>query len=1019
MVLPEVIFALTEVADRQARFSLKLNNATPALTLVKAFIVYGDNGPQPKKSLIIDIAGTGDTDPILDFTNLAAGTLITHTIRDLINGDKHSFRAQLVMRDSNNLVTIVESAVINGVTPAGAPGAPVLLLATATGDRSFKIKIARHTLDNGSPIQFVELYLSRAQDPLTGEVLNEIITKSFPYASMYISDGFNEWLEVHFGEADGITPDSEFEATAVFVSAFGVSPLSNVQNTRANSTPNPLTGLAGVGGDRNVLVNFLSPNNSSIANILGLIAIDQDNSISKLATMYFKFNGAGFDKVNDKDAFGTTGYAMKDSVAKFITIGNLINNIPFKFKFALVNTFGIGDLSQEVGFQAQSPPSQVVDLVLMKHTVTGPLLSAFNTAQNEVDSTGTFAKLQAFKLQFQDPLLNWAPNSTKYVITQFFADSTASAVKSAVAKFMLTSPDVRTAEEILLSQDAVLLKVKAVASANSLSAWTAMTSASKLAACNNSIALTDAMTLYYKIQAYTAAEMAKGALTINDDESLSRTWDSFVDGSRVLSLFTGTTVTVNVVASIVNAITLSVISSPVATITRFLSDSTNNLKPVIVSALVGNGEIDVTIGQMSNNQGFKNPIYLFTLISGINSQSAQFTAPVDTDGYGREFKISLAKDLFLAITNGSTYTLTVSILDKIDLFSGDLVSFGTESRIGLTPQGKIASLVVRDTVDTINRRLQVVAPSLIELAGTTISQIAIYQIKESAFPRASALLLTQAQIVSSLVGANQPALTIAGADCVNDLVRGYIISAADITAGKLYGQTIAGNTAGDFTYLVWRVVSNTVESSSDYIIGPNLQYFNTPSPVTALVAVNKLGALNVSWEASSNDGRNSNGANLKPYIVERWSGGLLEQSYSTLVLFFSIPSTDTIIGKVYIVKVYAQSKDTNTDGSFMTSTAVTSAAVTAAKAVTLLQAVIAADGRSVSFQFNNNGSSIQKAFIAATTLLGNEHMLIPSITQTSLSPIVLVLTELAANDKIAGGFGVFSDSADGLGFIAY
>ena len=151
--LASVALTLTEVLDQAATFTITFAIASPTpLTLVKAYIVWTNDLSRPQQEFIVDIPETETKDAIPNFTNLVAGLPVDFTIKGLSNGVPKNFRAEVILRDGSNAVSIINSSNVEAI-PIGVPDRPTIITTLSAGVTSFIVRVARHTNDGGNNIQ--------------------------------------------------------------------------------------------------------------------------------------------------------------------------------------------------------------------------------------------------------------------------------------------------------------------------------------------------------------------------------------------------------------------------------------------------------------------------------------------------------------------------------------------------------------------------------------------------------------------------------------------------------------------------------------------------------------------------------------------------------------------------------------------------------------------------------------------------------------------------------------------------
>ena len=1037
--LASVALTLKDVLDQAATFTITFANASPTpLTLVKAYIVWTNDLSRPQQEFIVDIPETETKDAIPNFTNLVAGLPVDFTIKGLSNGVPKNFRAEVILRDGSNAVSIINSSNVEAI-PIGVPDRPTIITTLSAGVTSFIVRVARHTNDGGNNIQKLIINLSRKNND-SGDVVNSLSSKVFDYSPMYTplrtdADGnefFSEYFDCLFNSSDGITSDDEFFACGSFANNDEVSPFSDAVECRPDCKAQAPTSITSIGSDSKVEVTFTGPANASVGLIRGFILSDEDTTDDKFLEQFYSYTGDSFVQVADSTSFGS-GFPMKDSATKqkFI-IAKLINNKTYTFKFAMVSEYGTGTKSAAFSVAAQTPPGPVEDLKIVRSTLSGADTGTLGASQNSLDSGAAYSKLIPFEFQFKDPRPDgWAISNTKYIITQLQADDNDSALQSALAKF--SNDAARTDAEKLLPQEVVLQKIKTLSASKSYLDWNVLNASQKTELSQASPALEAALVLFYKIKTYVASTTtaANNNNVIVDNISASQKWSTYSNGGKLWALPAGVSVKFSVVPKIVTASgSGSDIDGPESVLEAIITESSSTVQPVF-TATAQDSDIILKLALIPKIHGYKNSSYTISVedqsspTSG-SSQSVTYTPQYDALGYPKAAKLSLVKDLLFAITNGVGYKVSASVNSRNDPFDGARVFFPIRQSGTTTPTGKADPIRFSTVVDTTSLRFQTIAPSESNMRGGDLSSSALdfYQVKTSDLPIASARAMTQDQLSAYLSGKGT-ALTIAGAAAVNDLDLGYIISQVDKDADKKYGQSITGNTAGSTNFLISRVNTGNASSRSDWAISDSYQYYAAPNPVTDLVVTNKDGALPITFKVPTNDGRgNDQGLNVDNYSVERWSGGVKEQVYTALTNSFTIPSFDTTIGKVYYIRVYAISKDKDTRGEPLSSTVTVSSPITSATALTLGLPTITADGRGVVLPVNNNGSIIKEAFIGVSTLQGKEifKVLTNASNFVGLGNVSFTFTTgdgLADGDRVVSGIIVPSDSTGRLFYASF
>jgi hypothetical protein len=1068
--MSSVTLTLSSAGDQLAHLTVTPTLAQGA-TLLKAMIVIANETDRPKVLNVVDVPKyleAGIEIPAKPyFTNLAAGTAQIIPFTNLHNGSKHTAKFQMLVK-SGNTTSVVESSAV-AFTPSGAASAPSILstVADPTDDAKFTVRIARHASDGGSHIQNVIFYLSKPDDG-KGTEINNILTKIVDYSSMYtqnpVTKEYPQWFEATFGGydaatqtyLDGIEADSNYEITAVFQNATALSAMSEPVMSKSRNTPNAATALVGSGADGQVTVNGTSPNNNFVAPIRGLIVYDQ-NVIEddRLAPVYYSFDGTSFTKTVDLDSM-SAGFPLKDSEKFSFVISSLLNNVMYSFKVNFVSTNGKGDESAAFSVKAKKAPSAPNKAKVARYTPSSavpaeaPDASTLSGYQAALDSTSRYARVMALKFTWEDPLEDWATSSTKYTSSLVSADVKTAAIEAALIRFVQPaniagSDDQRTNAEKLLSNDTVLANITNIANTVSLTQWTGYNASQKSSVCGGSVQMLAAMTLFFAMVNFVKTQSDAAPIIINDDATASQEW------SRVVYTLTGATVKHSVTASIVDGTAL--ITSPAAVIETGTADAIADAAVNIATATAKNGDVELVLDRMLKPLGWTGVVYNILVTSSSGQQSVTYTPAYDTYGYAKKSTIMLARDLAVGLTNGVAVTLSVGTEALVDPISGNLVNLSRTTSSSVTPVGKAVAPTFSTVVDQLNLRMQIKKPVL---NGAALDKMQFALVREQDLPAAQAATMSESQletyytalpIGSKLEFGSTTAAPAGSPTGVNDgLASGeyragydYLISNATFQANLTalpkdkvnHGHSMNISAAdGKIYYVLSRVTSTTASSSSDFAVSEPFSFYSAPSDIDAnkLSVKNVDGSLAANWEIPSNDGFGSAlGLKIINYIVELFSGGVKLQTYTSTTNSFNVPNTDTVIGQGYTIKVVAQNIYTDADGKNLKSALpATSSPITAATTVNLAVPAIAADGKSISFGFTPNGSTIENMIVFAALDDGSDKFYsIPSASlATATSPIVVNSSagqlNLTAAQKIVSGLVVLTDTtANGIKFTQF
>jgi hypothetical protein len=511
MATPTATLNFSSVGDAFLIFTASLTKGI--MTKIKsAAVVYGDNGPKPKRQAIVDIPETETSEAIDNLSKLFNGIGIDVKVDNLVNGIKHYFFLEVIGQTNDGNFIRAVSNPSRAATPVGRPNPPVTLSSAATGKQSFNVRVARHTNDGGAQIKKVLAYYSLPINS-NGETVNEIKSKEFDYTDMYTKneDGYYpEWLDLEFTSNDEIVQDTLYELTFAYANDHYQSEDSDVTMVKPSNTPGPALSPNSVGSDRQATVKFTSPSNASFAPVLGVALLDQA-SANPLATRYYRFNSDGtLSSVASVTNFGTTGFLMKSNNATLYSfvVDRLINNADYSFKMVVYNINGEGDQSAAFIVRAQAPPSAVTDLRAFRYVDPNwgftPYYSA--KANAELDLNTSLIKSVAVEVTFSDPLENWPThdNSNRVESYKVFAishDATEAAEITAVKRFFgvnNTGASSVNAEKALDANE-IIGRIRSVAAGTSLASWNGLNEAQKLSLCNTSVQLRAAMHEYYKV----------------------------------------------------------------------------------------------------------------------------------------------------------------------------------------------------------------------------------------------------------------------------------------------------------------------------------------------------------------------------------------------------------------------------------------------------------------------------------------------------------------------------------------
>ena len=1040
MPSPSVILTTLLVGDSTATVTVTPSDFT-GHTILKANFLVNDIRLAPVVIAVENVATKvvdGVTIAAIPYlSNLSAGQAIDYPLTNLVNGGITAVKLQILFKNTSTGITSIYHSASLSLTPSGQPDAPVLSMTMPNpdDDTSFIVRALRHTNDGGSKISSIVLLLSKPFDKATGLQVNTTIEKSFDWSSMYTpinpeTNEYPEYLDLTFTAADGITADTDYEGTALFVNATSISPLSSPLMTKPRNTSNAITGLVGTGSNASVTVNATSPNNTFVARITGLVLNDQNaDEAKRLAPRYYSWNGIGFIPVDGIVDFGV-GFPMGISKPISWVIAGLLNNVDYSLKATLYNLNGKGDESVAFSVKAKQAPSPPTKHAVQRFTPQSMTVDMLN-AQASVDNTMNFARIVYLKFTWEDPLLNWATNNTKYTSSKISADATATAALSAQKRFIIPNgitgiTDNRTAAEKLQLNDQVMTAILQIAGATSLVQWTAFTAGQKLTACGNSQAMVDAMTIYYNVIAYVKSQVDLVPVDINDTVSQSQTWE------RTIATVAGTSFSHSVVATITDGPNL--ITSSASTLQAIATDDISQAKPNIVSVVAGNNDIVVILDKMTKVSGWRDVVYKFivTDVQSSTSQTVAFTPTRDQFGDAKRTTLSINNDLGIGLTNGRQVRVSVGSMPLTDPITGNQVSFATSDfSTPVTPKGKALAPLYSTFVDKLDVkfRIQKVTPSILD--GTTLQNLEFTLIKNSEMLASQIPQMTNAQItsyISTLAAARK--LSLSAADVASGLNSGeyrtgfdYLISSADATAvpPKNFWKNLSIAAAdGQDYYLLARTVTTDAATNSDYSVSSPFSFYSAPTSVQNLSIKNSNGSIIANYDYPLNDGGASSvGANIKNFIVELYSAGVLKASFTTTALSYAFDSALTTIGTSYSVNVTVVSNFVDLDtGLNLKSGVSTSSTIVAAKAVEMATPVVNVDGRSLVLNSNMNGSSFEFLIVLAALSTGADvNFTVPSNRFSSNISITATDLGLSAPVTIVSGMAVFTDTtSNGIGF---
>lgn len=1041
MPSPSVILTTLLVGDSTATITVTPADFT-GYTILKANFLVNDIRLAPVVIAVENVATKvvdGVTIPAIPYrSNLSAGQVIDYPLTNLVNGGITAVKLQILFKNTSTGVTSIYHSASLSLTPSGQPAAPLmpLTMPNPDDDTSFILRVLRHTNDGGSEITSIVVLLSKPFDKATGLQVNTTIEKSFSWSSMYTYSNpetkeYPEYLDLTFTAADGVTADSDYEATALFVNATSISPLSEPLMTKPRNTSNAITALVGTGSNASVTVNATSPNNTFVSRITGLVLTDQNaDSTKRLAPRYYSWNGIGFIPVDGIVDFGA-GFPMGISKPISWVINQLLNNVDYSFKATLYNLNGKGDDSAAFTVKAKQAPSPPTNHAVQRHEPQTVTMDMMNQ-QTNLDSSSRFARIVYLKFTWQDPLLNWATSSTKYTSSKISADATATAALSAQKRFILTAGpshginDNRTAAEKLQSNDQVMTAILQIAGSTSLVQWTAFSAGQKSTACGSSVAMVDAMTIYYNVLAFVKSQVDLAPLDIPDTVSQSQTWE------RIIPTVAGTSFSHSVVATITDGAAL--ITSSASTLQAIATDNISGAKPNIVSVVAGNNDVAVILDKMTNVSGWTNVVYKFivTDVTSGTSQTVAFTPAYDQFGDAKRTTLSLSSDLGINFTNGRSVRVSVGSMPLTDPITRNQVSFATNDySTAVTPKGKALAPLYSTFVDKLDVkfRIQKVTPSILD--GTTLQNLEFTLVKNSEMVASQIPQMTSAQItayISTLAAGRKLSLTAAevasglnGTEYRNGF--DYLISSADATAvpPKNFWKNLSITVAdGQDYYLLARTVTTEIASVSDYSVSSLFSFYSASTAVQNLSVRNSNGSIIANYEYPSNDGGASSvGANIKNFNVELWSAGSMKNLFTTTALSYSFDSALTAIGTSYYVNVYAVSNFIDLDtGLNLKSPVATSSTIIAAKAIDMATPVVNGDGKSLVLNSNMNGSIFEFLIVLVALSDGSDkNFTVPS--NRFSSNIAISATDLGITGAltIVSGMAVFTDTtANGILF---
>lgn len=1047
MAPPSVALAKTFTGDKTVTLGVTPSDFTD-YTVQQANFIVNDNKDRPTIIPILDIPSyvqNGVTIPAVNnLTTLSAGSAISVKLSDLQNGVQNSVKLQLLMKNTSGDTSVVTSSSLT-FTPSGPASAPVFIksFADPDADDKFTVRLARHTSDGGSKISNVMLYLSAPKNLATNAEINNTLVKVVDYSPMYTATNvagteFPAFMDIIVGSADGVLADMIYEVTAVFANATAFSPLSEPIVSRPRVTCNKATALVGTGSDGSVTVNGTTPNNTYVANVLGLIAYDQNVvEEDRLAPKYYAWNGASFTAVLDKDAMGTSGFPMVENKPFSFIIDKLLNNVIYNFKVLLQNVYGAGDLSDSFGIKAKQAPSAPNKPTVQRFTPSdgSDEATAMAALQNTVDSTSKYARVVALKFLWEDPLQNYTnvANEAKFTSSTVSMDATAPAAESALRRFVLpygiNGTDARTGSEALLSNDTVLASILQIAGNTSLSQWNLSSAAQKLSICGGSTQMREAMTIYYNVLAGVKSQVDLVPVDITDWNPVSQSW------SRTVYTVAGSIVKHSVVATIVDGAAL--ITSPAAVVETRTTDDRASAKPNILSATARNGDVEITLDRMLAVAGWINVVYNIKITDSTgNQQTISYTPQRDQFGDAKKVtSLYLGRDLGAGFTNGTPVTVTVGSMPLTDPITGDQVNFAESTfPSSLTPKGQASGPSYTTFVDQLTLKFQLGKVTTDILDGATLNSLGFTLIKNNELPLSQVSSMTASQIatyIGTLAATRK--LSVSAADILTGLTTtgdyqigyNYLITSADATAKKNFWQSMSISAAdGAQYYLLAQTVTTDSTSTSAYVPSGLFSFFAPSGLVQNLSLQNNNGALTAKFDFPTNDGFGSaTGANIKDFIIELWSNNVMKNSFTTTALSYVINSGLTNIGTTYTVKVYVENNFTDlVTGANLKSAAATSSDVVAAAGVQMQTPIIQSDGRSILINSVMNGSKLENviAFVALSDGSDRVRVVPTGSLSSNISISAADFGGITAPLTIVSGMVVSTDStSNGIGYVNF
>jgi len=267
----------------------------------------------------------------------------------------------------------VNVSAANSFVPSTNPNAPKLNSSVALSPKSFQVSVDHLLTSAGGSVHTGGSTITHIDFTLTNNSGGKIASavKPWPTGTLTAASTTFVLVDTDFPDKDGKTilvDDAIYTLEANFVNENGHSIDSNALTVTTTNLTGPTTAFevttVVVNNVTVANVKFTSPADASFSKMIGLVVLDQASS--PMAPMYYLWNGVDYTYSTStltKNSTGSSSVKLKNNTSGYsFNISGLISNIPYSFKIALINEYGVCEESIAFSVTQKASPSEVREL---------------------------------------------------------------------------------------------------------------------------------------------------------------------------------------------------------------------------------------------------------------------------------------------------------------------------------------------------------------------------------------------------------------------------------------------------------------------------------------------------------------------------------------------------------------------------------------------------------------------------------------------------------------------------------